>query len=136
MEEISTVIVPYSGYKKGWNVIVYNDNHNTFENVIGAFIATGLASSVEDATVYATNIHESGYVAIHVGELERMARVIEMAFRSVGIQSEAFYEETGEKNDAPASKKKKIGFGDNEMSDDSDGKQNRPIGFGRETERS
>ena len=64
---------PKSGTDLGrpWNVIVLNDNHNTFEGVAFALSSTIPGVSYDKGLVLADRIHNSGRALVWSGHQER-----------------------------------------------------------------
>jgi ATP-dependent Clp protease adaptor protein ClpS len=64
---------PESGTDLGrpWNVIVLNDNHNTFEGVAFALSATIPGVSYDKGLALADRIHNSGRAIVWSGHKER-----------------------------------------------------------------
>jgi ATP-dependent Clp protease adaptor protein ClpS len=59
-----------SGLDTPWNVIVLNDNHNTFEGVAAALAAVLPEVSFDRGMAYANRIHSSGRAVVWAGHRE------------------------------------------------------------------
>jgi ATP-dependent Clp protease adaptor protein ClpS len=59
-----------SGVGAPWNVVVLNDNHNTFEGVAFAIASTIPGVSYERGMALATRIHNSGRAIVWSGHKE------------------------------------------------------------------
>jgi len=59
-----------SGVGAPWNVVVLNDNHNTFEGVAFALSSTLPAVSYDQAMSLANRIHNSGRAIVWSGHKE------------------------------------------------------------------
>ena len=57
-------------YDRAWNVIVLNDNHNTFEGVALALSSTLPATSYDQGMALANRIHSSGRAVVWSGAKE------------------------------------------------------------------
>lgn len=77
---------PDIGNDEGWIVVVYNNEHNTYEEVISILMqATGC--SLDEAQIETWEVDHLGRSVVHHGaqeECERAAAVI----RTIGIQVE------------------------------------------------
>ena len=59
-----------TGLGAPWNVIVLNDNHNTFEGVAAALAAVLPEVSFDQGMTYANRIHSSGSAVVWAGHRE------------------------------------------------------------------
>ena len=59
-----------TGIGTPWNVIVVNDNHNTFDGVAAALSAVLPETSLEQGFAYANRIHSSGSAVVWTGHKE------------------------------------------------------------------
>jgi ATP-dependent Clp protease adaptor protein ClpS len=59
-----------SGVGTPWNVVVLNDNHNTFDGVAAALAAVLPEVSFGQGMAYANRIHESGSAVVWAGHRE------------------------------------------------------------------
>jgi ATP-dependent Clp protease adaptor protein ClpS len=59
-----------SGLGAPWNVIVLNDNHNTFQGVAFALSSTLPGTSYEQGMALANRIHDSGRAIVWSGHQE------------------------------------------------------------------
>ena len=59
-----------TGLGAPWNVIVLNDNHNTFEGVAFALSSTLPAVSYDDGMAMANTIHSKGQAIVWTGARE------------------------------------------------------------------
>jgi len=59
-----------TGLGPPWNVVVLNDNHNTFEGVAGALASTIPDVSYERGLQFADRIHNSGRAVVWSGHRE------------------------------------------------------------------
>ena len=57
-------------YDRAWNVIVLNDNHNTFEGVALALSSTLPGTSYDQGMALANRIHSSGRAVVWSGAKE------------------------------------------------------------------
>jgi ATP-dependent Clp protease adaptor protein ClpS. len=77
---------PDIGNEEGWIVVVYNNEHNTYEEVISILMqATGC--SLDEAQIETWEVDHLGKSVVHHGaqeECERVASII----RTIGIQVE------------------------------------------------
>ena len=62
---------PGGGLDAPWQVIVLNDNHNTFEGVAHALASTLPGVSLDQGMAYANRIHSSGRAIVWSGHKER-----------------------------------------------------------------
>jgi ATP-dependent Clp protease adaptor protein ClpS len=62
---------PGGGLDAPWQVVVVNDNHNTFEGVAHALSAVLPGVSPEQAMGFANRIHSSGRAVVWSGHKER-----------------------------------------------------------------
>ena len=88
---ISKVTVPMTGYPKGWNTILYNDEYHTFEHVMEAIVSCGVDK--EQAEQLVGEVDRSGYAIVYNGTEKLLAQVTENSLRKSGLQSESFLEE-------------------------------------------
>ena len=58
-------------YDRAWNVIVLNDNHNTFEGVALALSSTLPGTSYDQGMALANRIHASGQAIVWSGHKEQ-----------------------------------------------------------------
>ena len=58
-------------YDRAWNVIVLNDNHNTFEGVALALSSTLPGTSYDQGMALANRIHSSGRAVVWSGHKEQ-----------------------------------------------------------------
>ena len=75
---------PDSGYDGRWNVIVLNDNHNTFEGVALALSRVIPGVSFERGLAFADRIHNGGLAIVWSGHRELAEHYWE-ALRSAGL---------------------------------------------------
>jgi ATP-dependent Clp protease adaptor protein ClpS len=61
---------PSSGLGGNWNVIVLNDNHNTFDHVAVSLARYVPGISVQQGYAYAERIHTSGQAIVWSGHKE------------------------------------------------------------------
>ena len=61
---------PRGGHDAPWQVIVLNDDHNTFEGVAHALAAVLPGVSVEQGLAFANRIHSSGRAVVWSGHKE------------------------------------------------------------------
>jgi len=75
---------PGSGHDGRWNVIVLNDNHNTFEGVARALSSVIPGVSFERGLAFADRIHNGGLAIVWSGHRE-LAEHYWDALRSAGL---------------------------------------------------
>jgi ATP-dependent Clp protease adaptor protein ClpS len=75
---------PGSGHDGRWNVIVLNDNHNTFEGVARALARTIPGVSFERGLAFADRIHHGGLAIVWSGHRELAEHYWE-ALRAAGL---------------------------------------------------
>jgi len=68
--ELPRVGEPGSGLGGEWNVIVLNDDHNTFEGVARALSQTLPGVSFDGGMAFANRIHSSGRAVVWTGQRE------------------------------------------------------------------
>ena len=61
---------PGSGLGGNWNVIVRNDDHNTFEHVARSLAKTLPGVGYEQGMAFANTIHKSGQAIVWTGQKE------------------------------------------------------------------
>jgi ATP-dependent Clp protease adapter protein ClpS len=88
---LSNVVVPYKGYPKGYNVVMYNDNHTPFDVVIDTLMTCGLTE--DKAIEIATIVHRKGFWYIPCYDTKMIADQTEKNLRRNGIQAEIIFEE-------------------------------------------
>jgi ATP-dependent Clp protease adaptor protein ClpS len=59
-----------TGSDRPWNVVVLNDNHNTFHGVALALSSTLPATSYDQGMAFANRIHNSGRAVVWSGAKE------------------------------------------------------------------
>ena len=86
-----------SGYKKGYNVFVYNNEHTPYEVVVLALFSSGLATDMLKASTLTKQIDKAGYIYFPFATNKLAALSTEWTLRGFGLQSETLFEEGEEK---------------------------------------
>ena len=73
-----------TGLGRPWNVIVLNDNHNTFEGVALALSSTLPGTSYDQGMALANRIHSSGRAVVWSGHKEQ-AELYWESLKSFGL---------------------------------------------------
>ena len=68
--ERSSVAGPGSGHDGRWNVIVRNDDHNTFDHVAATLARVIPGVSLDQGYAFADRIHNSGLAIVWSGHKE------------------------------------------------------------------
>ena len=92
--KISNKVIPYHGYDKGWNVILYDDSHHTIEDAIELL----RIFNYEDERIadIINLIGDGGYCVLENRDEEELPALFELmidTIRHKGFQCELFYED-------------------------------------------
>jgi len=85
-EGLSPIVVPHSGYPKGWNVILYNDEKNSAQNVTAALMNGGFSQQAATLIVMITG--QNGFFCIPFGPEKEKAEKCANEIGRVGVQHE------------------------------------------------
>ena len=85
-EKTGTTTTEDTKTKQPWYVVVYNDNHNTFDNVI-RWLQESCGHSIMVASMLASQIHHEGKAQVYQGEKHKCNAICKF-LRSRGLQCE------------------------------------------------